>query len=303
MIERNSLNCGYSLTLTRFLFFHDAVPTFLKEDLKEVRKILFYAPANDEGLSIMRDILVNELDLPEQHLHNSKGNTDTAGWILLPMNQTSTNNLTATNLGDILTDILKRTRDLQHNSSNGEETEKGKVMFLGMDSPELPMEEIVASFRSSTTICSNKSTDKPSIDQNTSESYQAQEMAVLCPANDGGYGMLCVPSRAPTMAVFQGIRWSNQPTALGQLKALTDCGIPVRLGRLMNDIDEPEDVNALCQRLRSRRKRQVEEQVDTTDAAEVNGDVLLKSSIRANKIRTGDCRHTTRVLRELGLLS
>ena len=73
-------------------------------------------------------------------------------WVLLPMkssvkNETESNSdLTSASLGDKLTDALDRTRELIRmnksfniqNSNNNE-----AVLFLGMDSPELSMEEVV----------------------------------------------------------------------------------------------------------------------------------------------------------------
>ena len=214
------------------------------ERLGGVRKILFYAPT--EGLGIMRGIL-KELGLSEVE---SPSSTD--GWMLLPM---TTADLTANDLGDILTDILKRTRQLGV---------QGKVIFLGMDSPELPLEELVGCL--------------------------ASEEALLCPANDGGYGMLAVPPQAPTDKAFQGIRWSHSLTALAQLKALTDNNIPVKLGRMMNDIDEPHDVQALCQRLTA------------VDVPSSKDDVLLKSSLKDGRVQTGPASCTRRVLQELKLI-
>lgn len=211
----------------------------------KVRKNLFYAPANEEGLNIMTTILA------ELKLSND--------WELLPMTSTD---LTANDLGDILRCILKRTR---------ERCGDGKVIFLGMDSPELPVEELVGSL-----IVSN------------------MHQAVLCPAVDGGYGMLVVPPQAPTDRVFAGIRWSDPLTALGQMKALTDNNIPIRLGRLMNDIDDTEDVEGLCNRLGGD---------GAVDSAYNTDDVLLQSSPSSGKAQTGQCRYTRQVLKELELIS
>lgn len=210
----------------------------------------------------MRNLL-SELQLTELQPDNSKPNQ---GWMLLPMTSTD---LTATNLGDILTDILKRTRALPLHGK-----QPGKVVYLGMDSPELPVEEIVGCIA------------------NSRES--SLQEAVLCPANDGGYGMLAVPPQAPTNNVFPGIRWSDPLTALGQLKVLTDGNIPVKLGRLMNDVDETEDVKALCKRL-----GQVGED---GSAAAMKADVLLKSSPSSGVPQTGLCHHTRQVLKDINLL-
>ena len=259
--------------------------------------------------------LLEELQLTNDHLQDkvgSLGDKDDEGWILLPMIPTDLN---ATNLGHILTGILARTRQLQSQLRM-----QGKIIFLGMDCPELPLEEIVASLFGADDSdmktkeekeCHNAN-KKPATgrsgakNRNVASSSAAIGSAVVCPANDGGYGMLCVPPQAPTEAVFAGIRWSDPLTALGQIKALTDCNIPVRLGRMMNDIDEPEDVQALCQRLSSRMEASKGEVtgafVEQIEIEDEDGDVLLQSSTFCGVAQTGDCRHTIRVLKELNLL-
>jgi len=93
--------------------------------------------------------------------------------------------------------------------------------------------------------------------------------ALLCPADDGGYGMLSVPWMADSSQTFGcGIGWSQSLTAISQVKALTDQGIPVRIGTLMHDIDEPEDVQRLCERL----KRQPNEPNDKEEDREEDDD-------------------------------
>jgi hypothetical protein len=66
--------------------------------------------------------------------------------------------------------------------------------------------------------------------------------------------MLCLPPQAPT-SIFQGVRWSDPLTAISQMKALSDEGIPVVIGSLMRDIDEMEDLMELAERLRSAKKK------------------------------------------------
>lgn len=256
---------------------------------RTVQKILFYAPADDHGRTIMsrllKDLGLSEhVDDDDDRISGSGSSSD--GWMLLPMVKST--NLRATHLGDILTDILQRTRQLfaGRRRSRGLQQDSnesgGKVLFLGMDSPELPLEEMIASL-------------------NNNE----QSEAVLCPANDGGYGMLSVPLVAPTDCVFRGIRWSDPLTALGQIKALTDCNpsVKVRLGRLMNDIDEPEDVTAICQRLATMQQDSSDtQQSPTTATNNEEKDVLLQSSTASGPTQTGGCRHTIRVLKELKLI-
>eukprot|EP01083_Nonionella_stella_P069567 185498_1 len=95
-----------------------------------------------------------------------------------------------------------------------------------MDAPELPIDEIFDAIQIAT----------------------ISKKAYLNPAHDGGYGMLCVPSQAPT-CIFENVRWSTSLTAVSQLKALSDNGIDTVIGSLMSDIDEIHDVKAFAGRL------------------------------------------------------
>jgi len=212
-----------------------------------VLKILLYAPGNAEGLDIMMELL-QSLDLHKL-------------WVLLPVS--SGIDLLSSGIGDMLADALERTRILLHNHHS----DGGSVVFLGMDSPELPLEEIVTAML------------------NPSDAF-------LCPANDGGYGMLSVPPQAP-LTIFQNVRWSQALTAVSQIKALTDCNIPVKLGRLMHDMDELEDVKGLAERLCRVRLGEMDSP---------NNDVLLRSS-GASRLppTTGSCEHTWTTLVSLGL--
>jgi glycosyltransferase A (GT-A) superfamily protein (DUF2064 family) len=169
-------------------------------------------------------------------------------WKLWPMQHGS---LDDPNLGSKLTDALNRARALANSSP---------VVFLGMDSPELPLDELHAALN-------------------------LPETALLCPAADGGYGMLSVPESAP-ISIFKGVQWSNPLTALSQLKALSDANVITKLGRLMYDIDEPQDVEKLCERL-------LRKEMPVTIH-----DVLIRSSA-GNSSRTGTCTHTIQVLKQM----
>ena len=217
-------------------------------------KILLYAPSDDEGLAHIATI-VQEVGLQDS-------------WILMPMLK---EDLAASDLSNILRDALHRVRKLLANSRSGD-TDKnsapGGVMFLGMDAPELPMDEIMTALRMA----------------------QLSSSALLCPSADGGYGMLCVPSTADSDLIFQDVLWSHALTAVSQIKALTDCNIVVKLGRLMHDVDEPDDVRQLSQRLLIRR-------ADTS-----LGGVLEKPSNKEMSRHDGRCDFTIDALKELGLL-
>jgi glycosyltransferase A (GT-A) superfamily protein (DUF2064 family) len=220
------------------------------------------------------------------------------GWTLLPMYLS--HDLQATDLGHILQDALERARRLlllhiddkhdnycsprmddddddhhhshdpdsmnhdnnyhdrkksrNNNNNNNNSLGGSSVVFLGMDAPELPLPDIVAA------LTQELDGDSPLLSLSSS-SYYSTTRSLMCPADDGGYGMLSLPPAAMAHHVFQGVLWSHPLTAVSQLKALTDQHqhndesdsprpqLSVTLGQLMYDIDEPANVHALCQRL------------------------------------------------------
>ena len=149
----------------------------------------------------------------------------------MPMLSKSPHELTSSHLGLILEDALVRARQVMNM--------KGSVVFLGMDAPEVSwiLKDIHVGLLMSD-----------------------QAGAMLCPADDGGYAMLCVPPHADASRTFARVHWSHPLTAVSQLKALTDqndhsttttnTNMTVHIGRLLYDIDEPQDVKRLCERLR-----------------------------------------------------
>lgn len=239
--------------------------------LEGTLKVLLYAPGTKEGESHMISIL-QSLRLPfavtmSQWSAGSIGGVgdDKAlmplpvlqtiltnnGWVLLPMElSTSNSDLTSSSLlGKILVDALDTTRallaSLSKSSNNSVVTpcttskNNDAVLFLGMDSPELPLEEIVYGLQLSSGRLKRQDT------VNGVNNGKAH----LCPANDGGYGLLSIPKHAPSLQIFSRVRWSHLLTAVSQLKALTDCNVDVSIGTLMYDIDEPDDVHDLVTRL------------------------------------------------------
>ena len=195
-------------------------------------------------------------------------NFDANRWILLPMKSSapttnatdlkqkqfadaSESDLASSSLGDKLVKALEQTRALikMLKSSNSKIGSNEAVLFLGMDSPELPMEEIVCGLLQSNDQPTNS---EPADNCISVESKAYCGKAHMCPANDGGYGLLSVPKHAPAK-IFSSVRWSNSLTAVSQVKALTDCNVQVTLGKLMYDVDEPEDVKSLISRLASSR--------------------------------------------------
>jgi hypothetical protein len=109
-------------------------------------------------------------------------------------------------------------------------------------------------------------TQEPSV-SSSSHCYSTNR-CLMCPADDGGYGMLSLPPAAMSHRVFQGVLWSHPLTAVSQLKALTDQHkdydesnssrppLSATLGQWMYDIDEPANVHALCQRLLQQQQQQ-----------------------------------------------
>ncbi len=285
--------------------------------LSSTKKVLVYAPGNQDGQERMNTIL-NELGLGME-------------WILLPMlsssSSSSKSNLKSSDLGTKLADALNRVRELMemgHGSSNNDEndheiepsskqsllcqtpTTTGPVVFLGMDSPELPIDEILYAME----IASASSSDNSNTNSNGK--------AYLNPACDGGYGMLCVPPHAPT-SIFHGIRWSNPLTAVSQLKALSDHGIDTVIGSLMDDIDEPDDCINLVKRLcEAHSHKHGARESDGKDLRSTSGDILLNRSalhLESSDEAVSDqdnakkgsclcpCPKTFETLQELGLIN
>lgn len=129
------------------------------------------------------------------------------------------------------------------------------VAFVGMDSPELPIDEIHHAVKFVS---------------------QAPQKAYMNPAQDGGYGMLCIPPCA-TNRIFEGVRWSSSLTAVSQMKALSDNGIDTVLGSLMNDIDEVDDLINLAKRLIMLHSKS-DHLSQTGRSEECNEDELTKDS-------------------------
>jgi 2-phospho-L-lactate guanylyltransferase (CobY/MobA/RfbA family) len=241
---------------------HSSFLTYFSQSaLDRILKILLYAPGDEKGLEIMRGVL-QDLDIHEASSSSpsssSSSSSSTNGWKLLPMKK---KDLQATDLGDLLHHALDRARDLT----------AGGVVFLGMDSPGLPLDDICRGLNNNSTA------------------------ALLCPADDGGYGMLCVPPTAPADKTFRGVLWSHSLTAVSQMKALTDQGIYVAMGTLMHDIDEPEDVQRLVERLA----------IKQASTKEKYGALSLCSGGIPSRILSGHpmCFYTRKALIEAGLFS
>lgn len=230
-----------------------------------VAKILLYAPGTSDGkkhmsslvtslgLGIIDNLVENDGDRSNDNLLN---NNLKKTWILLPMvASTSAKDLVSSDLGDKLTNALLRVRSLlsspsfNHESSTSTQTsnldQSGSIVFLGMDSPLIPLSELIYPLSSS----------MPSSFDESKHNLSCH--AHICPAHDGGYGMISIPHGAPSDLVFQGVRWSTSLCCISQIKALTDCGVSVSIGLLMHDIDEPGDVFDLAELLIGRKNKAI----------------------------------------------
>ena len=262
--------------------------------LDQTLKVLVYAPGTKEGelqmVSILQSLNLNHQMVGDDETTLSEKAYNCDGWLIMPMmssSSTTKSDLRSSSLGDKLQDALERTRQLISCSMNTTSTDiksnspiiNESVLFLGMDSPELPLEEIVHGLQTS-----SGSTGK----------------AHMCPAHDGGYGLLSVPKNAPSNKIFSGVRWSNSLTAVSQLKALTDSNCSVSMGRLMYDIDEPEDVKDLAMRL-------IHAKTDTVKNNNANlntsdNDILCTSSAEAITVGDSYPYHTRKALIDLNII-
>jgi glycosyltransferase A (GT-A) superfamily protein (DUF2064 family) len=240
-----------------------------------VYKILMYAPGNEEGMTIMKGLLEEWgiVSTTQQKNDNKK-----SSWILVPMPRWD---LQSSDLGSILEHALVKVRTIMDNNDD-DGGGRGGVVFLGMDAPQLSLEDIAMGLW-------NAQQDQSSC-------------AMLCPADDGGYGMLCVPPHADPTKTFADMYWSHRLTAVSQIKALTDQKIMVSVGKLMHDIDEPEDVHALCKRLKNN-----EDENEWKDLHKNLGHVHIGSQSMTKcfrRIRSSHppCQYTLRALEDAGLL-
>ena len=199
-------------------------------------------------------------------------------WYLTPITEnTSIFSLIQSDLGQVLVNGLIRVRVILNDMmSSFEESSIGSVLFLGMDSPELRLGEIEYALN----LCS-----------------EDNRRAYMCPAEDGGYGLLCLPNDAPATIFDCGIRWSSSLTAISQAKALSDHKIDVTFGTMMRDIDVPEDVYKLVTRLCGTKNENIHERDVLTEfhpPSTTDVTVLLMSPCH--------CPFTYSVLVELGLI-
>ncbi len=273
-------------------------------------------------------------------------------WILLPMKSTESkggecvSDLTSSSLRGKLADALERTRELikmtktstiQSANANANEA----VLFLGMDSPELPMEEVVYGLKISSGDNRLSLQRHDEVPNHKSEHYnicidnaglETYGRAHLCPAGDGefwgetriakatnvtamlirfsttsigGYGLLSIPIHAPSSKIFSGVRWSQPLTAVSQLKALTDSNVDVSIGKLMHDVDEPPDVHDLVKRLllHSRNKDTHKNKHSKSQTCDILTSLSSGSSMAISMALPRPFpRHTRKVLVDMNLI-
>ncbi|CAJ1934635.1 unnamed protein product [Cylindrotheca closterium] len=266
-------------------------------ELEKVNKVLLYAPGDETGRSIMASIL-GAIGI-EGYRGAEDSSSGLSKWRLLPM---ISPNLQSSDLGDILQHALDRVVETPWNQNQERPMSSTGVVFLGMDSPELALPDIVKGLH----LASDE------VDNQDGEHDKSRLPAVLCPSDDGGYGMLCVPSTSVSRRIFENVYWSHPLTAVSQLKALTDASIPVILGQLMHDIDEPEDVTKLCQRISSRAKIVTENNVATkltglempSSYSSSSLDMSATEDTKVTHVKSlhPECKYTKLALEELGSL-
>jgi len=189
--------------------------------------------------------------------------------------------LQISDLGSMLADALAKVRKIQPHDP---------IVFLGMDSPELPLDEIALAMKAAS---------------------NGVGKAYMNPAADGGYGMLCVPKQAP-VGIFERVRWSSSLTAVSQMKALSDNGVDTIVGSLMNDIDEPDDVKylaiRLCMLYTETKRKQSQILTSHRDRLFFRSEVLPgakggESGSIDRPSKEAQCSHTLQALQELGLIN
>ncbi len=97
-----------------------------------------------------------------------------------------------------------------------------KVIIMGSDSPLLPPDHIRELLRSDADVA-------------------------LGPTKDGGYYAICC--RRAVAEMFDGVPWSTGAALAGTVDALTRCGLTVEQGPGWFDVDTPDDLERLMQRL------------------------------------------------------
>jgi glycosyltransferase A (GT-A) superfamily protein (DUF2064 family) len=241
--------------------------------------MIFYAPPTPDAEAMMKQIMIH-YGIP------------ISCFTLLPM--IMSNDMNSSNLSSILETSLCTARQRQQELypfHHYHKQNEGYVIFIGMDAPEIPLHELIA-------IVNQRRRRRQ--EEETNDAMTKKKMAALIlPADDGGYGLLAVPSTADPTKTFRGIRWSDRLTSLSQMKALNDQDIPVIVGQLMFDIDEPDDVTKLCHRIQ-KSNHDVIPVIDTLSTPSI---LAYHQCQKTSTNETYSLRYTKEALRRLGLLN
>lgn len=131
--------------------------------------------------------------------------------------------VTTPDLGGRLRGALGYVKGLSQDQESAS-LQTGSVTFIGMDCFDLDTARIQ---RSAALVMSTK--------------------AHILPARDGGYVLLSVPVNCQD-AIFDRITWSSSQTCAAQIKRLVETGLECEIGEVLDDVDEPEDLDRLCSR-------------------------------------------------------
>ena len=103
--------------------------------------------------------------------------------------------------------------------------------------------------------------------------------------------------------------WSHSLTAVSQIKALTDQNIQVNIGKIVYDIDEPNDVQELCKFLAKKEEAagasnhdSKKKNLDYPSGWDSSSDSTDNSKIGVITSRHPLCYYTRQALAEAGLL-
>jgi uncharacterized protein len=93
-----------------------------------------------------------------------------------------------------------------------------RAAIVGTDSPTLPFDYVDSLLRSKASVA-------------------------VGPADDGGFWGIAASETKPNM--FDRVRWSSRETLRQTIQAIESAGLPVELGNLWFDVDEPADLERL----------------------------------------------------------
>jgi glycosyltransferase A (GT-A) superfamily protein (DUF2064 family) len=228
-----------------------------------IDQFLFYAPPNQEGYEMMQHIV----DSCHDKSTGSRSSRCIAeDWTLFPVDNSPPNSTKENEVID--GDYESHSNNLSNILSNAVRTGQTRyatipttVILLGMDAPEIPMLELYNIITTPSLSLSSPLSQEPSVTLPLPPPITTTPSAFLCPAYDGGYVLLSIPPLVhpeTIQTIFQSVSpyWSHPLTAITQIKALSDVGIPTIVGPIVHDIDTPDDVLELIQRLKSYTRTQ-----------------------------------------------